>query len=130
MLLDDAIRKRGFRRWYERQLYEGHAYLVTGFLSLIMLAIAVEMIEFRGSAAGLVVLVTIATAGCGLCLFAWRQFTRLLFRAEYLAERATCAGCQTYARFEIVGAKEAPESLTGCTLDVRCRKCGHVWTID
>jgi hypothetical protein len=38
--LDEAIRKRGFRRWYERQLCESHAHLVTGLLSLIMMAIA------------------------------------------------------------------------------------------
>jgi hypothetical protein len=130
MLLDEAIRRRGFRRWYERQLYESHAHLVTGFLSLIMMAVAIEMIEFRGSAAGLVALVAIAVVGCGLCLYAWRQFTRLLFRAEHLAERATCAGCREYARFDIVAAKDAPESPAGCTLDVRCRRCGHAWTID
>jgi hypothetical protein len=62
MPLDEAIRKRGFRRWHERQLYESHAHLVTGLLSLIMMAIAIEMIEFRASAAGLVALVTIATS--------------------------------------------------------------------
>jgi hypothetical protein len=130
MPLDEAIRKRGFRRWYERQLYQGHAHLITGFLSLIMMALALEMIEFRGSAAGLIALVSIAIVGCGLCLFTWRQFTWLLFRAEYLAERATCAGCGEYARFDVVASKDAPESLTGCTLDVRCRKCSHSWTID
>jgi len=130
MPLDEAIRKRGFRRWYERQLYESHAHRVTGFLSLVMMAIATEMTEFRASAAGLLALVAIATAGCGLCLFAWRQFTRLRARAEYLAEPATCAGCRVYARFDVVAAKEAPGSLTGCTLDVRWRKCGRAWTID
>jgi hypothetical protein len=130
MPLDEAIRKRGFSRWYERQLYEGHAHLVTGFLSLIMMAIALEMIEFRGSAAGLVALAAIAVAGCGLCVFTWRRFTLLLFRAEHLAERATCARCRVYARFDVVAAKEAPASPAGCALDVRCRKCGHAWTID
>ena len=40
MPLDEAIRKRGFRRWYERQLCDGHAHLVTGLLSLITMAIA------------------------------------------------------------------------------------------
>lgn len=130
MPLDEAIRKRGFRRWYERQLYESHAHLLTGFLSLIMMALAVEMIEFRSSAAGLVALVAVAAAGCGLCIFAWRQFTRLLFRAEYLAERATCAGCRVYGRFDVVAAKGVADSLTGCMLDVRCRQCGHVWRID
>jgi hypothetical protein len=29
MALDDALRQRGFRRWYERQLIEAHAYLAS-----------------------------------------------------------------------------------------------------
>jgi hypothetical protein len=130
MSLDDAIRQRGFRRWYERQLFESHAHLVTGVLSLLMMAIAIEMIEFRKSFAGLLALLAIAIVGAGLCVFAWRQFTRLLFRAEYLAERATCGACRTYARFEVIGSRRVPESLTGCSLHVRCRKCTHAWTID
>ncbi len=40
MRLDDAIRRRGFRRWYEQQLIDGHLWLVTGFLALIMMLIA------------------------------------------------------------------------------------------
>ena len=129
MSLADAIRARGFRRWYERQLYESHAHLLTGLLSLIMMALALEMIEFRKSAASLLLLVTIGIAGCGLCIFTWRKFTYLLFRAEYLAERATCGACRGYGRFEVVVAREVPESITGCSLQVRCRQCSHEWTI-
>jgi len=29
MELSDGIRKIGFRRWYERQLIEGHLYLIS-----------------------------------------------------------------------------------------------------
>ena len=86
-----AIRKYGFRRWYSRQLVEGHAHLITGFLALIMMAIAVEEIEFRHTFAGWLSLGAVAAVGGGLCLVAWRQFNRVLFRAEHLAERATCA---------------------------------------
>ena len=100
-----------------------------GLLSLIMMAIAIEMVEFRGSWAGFVALVAVATIGCGLCVFTWRRFTELLGRAEYLAERATCAACQVYGRFEVVTAKAAPDSPTGCSLHVRCRKCGYAWSI-
>jgi hypothetical protein len=130
MPLADAIRKHGFQRWYERQLYESHAFLVAGFLCLIMMAIAIEESEFRKGTAGLLVLVAVAIGGGGLCLLAWRQFNRLLFRAEHLAEQATCAQCQTYARFVVVAARESPDVPTACSLDVRCRKCGHQWTID
>jgi hypothetical protein len=65
MRLDQAIGKRGFRRWYERQLYEGPAYLVTGLLALIMMAIALEVVQFRDSLLELVVLPGIcAIGGC------------------------------------------------------------------
>ena len=40
MNLSAAIGARGFRRWYERQLVESFAYLTTGVLSLIMMAVA------------------------------------------------------------------------------------------
>ena len=129
MPLDEAIRKRGFRRWYERQLYESHAHLVTGLLSLIMMALAVEMIEFRKSAGGFVALVAIAAGGCGLCIYTWRRFTLLLSRAEYLAGLATCRVCQNYGRLEILVARHAPDAVAGCALDVKCRQCGHTWTI-
>jgi hypothetical protein len=127
--LEDAIRERGFRRWHERQLYESHAYLVTGLLSLIMMALALEMIEFRESASHFLLLVSIGVAGCSLCIFAWRRFTFQLFRAEYLAERATCTACRCYGRFEVLVARQSPEALTGCVLDVRCRQCRHEWTL-
>ena len=130
MPVGDAIRRHGFRRWYERQLVESHAYLVTGFLSLIMMAVAVEASEVRKSAAGLLALVTIAIAGGWICLFTWGRFNRLLFRAEHLAERATCGACGTYGRFAVVRARDAPDAVAGCSLDVRCRRCGHEWTID
>jgi hypothetical protein len=129
MPLATAIRKYGFRRWYSRQLVEGHAHLVTGLLALIMMAIALEEIEFRHSFAGWLTLLAIAAAGGGLCLVAWRQFSRVLFRAEHLAERASCPQCRVYARFDVEASRENPDAVAGCALDVRCRGCGQRWTI-
>jgi hypothetical protein len=129
MRLDEAIRRRGFRRWHERQLYEAHAYLVTGLLALIMMAIALEVIAFRQSAAGFLALLTIGAAGGATCVFAWRRFTIMLAFAEYVAEQAVCPACRVYARFAIDRAVDAPDSVTGCALDVRCRACGHTWSI-
>jgi hypothetical protein len=58
-------RQAGFPARYERQLYEGHAYLVTGLLPLIMMAIALEVVQFRDSRLELVVLPGIgAIGGC------------------------------------------------------------------
>lgn len=129
MTLSEAISQRGFKRWYERQLIEGHAYLVTGLLAMLMMAISIEMIEFRQSAGGLAVLLLVGAAGSALTMFAWRQFTYLLARAEYIAERATCQACKVYGRFVIRRSDDNPQAVGGCTLHVECRKCGHGWTI-
>lgn len=130
MRLDDAIRKRGFRRWYERQLVDGHLWLVTGFLALIMMLIAIEVVPVRRSAAGLLLLTLIALAGGGICVVAWRRFTRTLFVAEHLAGQAVCPGCAAYARFTIEAAAEAPEAVAGWRLALRCRQCGTAWTLE
>jgi len=130
MPLDDAIREHGFRRWYERQLGEGFACVVTGFLSLIMMAVALEVIDFRAGVDGLLLLLAIALAGGTVCVAAWARFNRLLARAEYLAERASCPGCRAYARFAVIASRDAPGTAAGCTLTVRCRSCGNEWHID
>jgi hypothetical protein len=129
MRFDDAVRARGFRRWYERQLYESHAWLVTGLLSLVMMAIVIEESTFRGSLQGLALLAAIAVAGGGLALYAWREFNRLLFRAEAMASQANCPGCNAYAKFAVVSSRPSASSIVGCALDVRCRKCAREWTI-
>ncbi|MGE5170023.1 MAG: hypothetical protein ACM3JC_06575 [Rudaea sp.] len=129
MALADAIRRNGFTRWYERQLYESFAYLVSGFLALIMMAIAVEVIEFRQSVGGLLMLLVVAASGAMLCVVAWGRFHTLLARAEHFAGQARCPGCSAYARFTIVSSRHAPEALDGCALRVRCGKCAREWTI-
>jgi hypothetical protein len=130
MRLDDAIRRSGFRRWYERQLIDGHLWLVTGFLALIMMLVAIEVVPFRTSLGGLLLLTLVALAGGGVCLVAWRRFTRTLMVAEHLAGCAVCPGCATYARFTIEAAVEAPEAVTGWRLTLRCKPCGSVWTME
>ncbi|HVE50585.1 MAG TPA: hypothetical protein VNG69_13340 [Casimicrobiaceae bacterium] len=127
MPLEDALRQRGFRRWYERQLIESHAYLVTGFLSLIMMAIALETLAFRESIANAIILCVIALCGGALCIFAWNRFKSVLFAAEALAEQAVCTQCRTYGRFEVMDARASSAALFGRALTVRCRKCQHCW---
>ena len=129
MHLDEALRHGGFRRWYERQLIEGHIWLVTAFLALIMVAIVLEAIDFRASPANLLALVSVLAAGIALIAFAVRRFHILLGRAEVLAEQAVCGQCQTYGRFDVVHARDAQESLTGRMVRVRCRACAHEWSI-
>jgi uncharacterized membrane protein len=127
MPLDEALRRGGFRRWYERQLIESHLWLVTAFLALIMLAIALEAFEFRASAANALGLTSVVLIGGALVVFAVRRFHMLLARAEALAEQAVCSGCRAYGRFDVVQARNSSESLTGRSVRVRCRGCAHEW---
>lgn len=125
----DTIRDQGFRRWYERQLIESHAWLVTGFLALIMTAIAVEMIAFRESIGGFLALVGVGGSGAALCLYAWLRFNRQLFVAEHVAEQATCAACRSYGKLAFVSASHVEGTVIGRAIRVRCRRCGHEWAI-
>lgn len=124
-----TIGERGFRRWYERQLIDGFLCMITGVLSLIMMSIALEMLEFRATAGGLLALVSIAVVGGGLCALSWRKFHWLLARSEYLARQATCSRCRTYGRFTVLSSHDVVESPAGCAIDVRCRGCGKEWTM-
>ena len=84
------IQRYGFRRWYERQLYESHAYLALGFIALITMMGSMEVLgDTEGGLRYAVVLATAAAGGI-LMLVAWRRFTALLARAEHFAEAATC----------------------------------------
>jgi hypothetical protein len=127
MPLDESLRRGGFRRWYERQLIEGHAWLVTAFLALIMMAIALETVEFGASLVEAIVLTLVALAGGWLVLFAWQRFRTLLVRAEALAVQAVCTECRSYGRFEVLQARDSIESISGRSLRVRCRGCAHEW---
>ena len=111
MPLADAIRRIGFVRWYEHQLYEGFACLVTGFLALIMMAIALEVGGPEQSLGRWLWLGAVAAGGGSLCIFTWRRFTSLLARAEHFAGQANCPACSTYARFGVVSSRLMPESI-------------------
>lgn len=61
----------------------------------------------------------------GAGAWALRRYLRLLMRAEALANQAECRACQTYGRLELVHPQ-----AQGDAVDVRCRKCAHVWRIE
>lgn len=69
MELAAHLRKYGFRRWYERQLYESHAYLVTAFLSLIAVATAAELYTADDSLAQKLQMLVLGAGAATLCLF-------------------------------------------------------------
>jgi predicted Zn finger-like uncharacterized protein len=122
MKLDEGIRKHGFRKWYERELLQSHAHMALAFLCAVGVFAA-----FEASAGALDwvdrlidVLAVLVCGGVGV--WAIRRYLWLLGNAEAIAHQADCPSCQTYARLEV-------RSVPVDGVRVRCKKCGHEWTI-
>lgn len=133
MKLVDDLRRLGFRRWYERQLIESHAYLVTAFLALILLLAGIESLDYLRRSLIFYVVVIVAAAAAGTLMFiAWRRFITLLQRAELFAGTAECRRCKAWGLFDVIGAEAASdddpvEAGRPHWIRVRCRKCGQEW---
>jgi hypothetical protein len=134
----EGIRKLGFRRWYERRLIEAHAFLVTGFLALIL---AVAFLELRGATSTggermTYLLGAVAALAGGIV--AWLRYHRMLTLIEWAGEKATCPACGEYGRLRLLAA--SPHAPTGDRdsdlaaeiplMRVACRACGNEWDID
>lgn len=134
MQVNEYIHRYGFRRWYERQLIESHAYLALGFVALILLLAGVEMLEgMRGGARYAAILVA-ASLGGTLLLIAWKRFRVLLARAEHFAEAAACPGCGVWGKFRVLrqeaeDEEQPPEAGRPHWLRVQCSKCEREWRI-
>lgn len=130
------IRSRGFRRWYERQLIECHAWLVSCFLGIVCAASGME-ISGQGAPGARGLGLALTVAGMVLGYFSWRRYRVMLEVAERLGELAVCPGCQAYAKFSVTAAGPTPlpdgadlqsDQLSGeVWLQTRCRRCGHEW---
>lgn len=135
MNIAEDIRRRGFRRWYERQLTQGFAYLAMAFLALIALLAGYESLAQLPSTSLFYATLFIAVAGAGvLTLVAWRRFVTLVLRAEQFAHAAECPQCKLWGRFEVMAAEpggegEPLESGHPRWLRVRCRRCGQGWRL-
>ena len=76
MTAADGIRKLGFRRWYERQLIESHVYLVTGFLSMIMVFACFEDFSLRAPGIKPFLMLALIMGGAVLCAVSlWRYLS-------------------------------------------------------
>lgn len=129
------IQRYGFRRWYERQLYESHAYLVLAFIALILMMTGMEMLATTEP--GVRYAAVLATAACGgLGMFvAWRRFSALLARAEHFGEAATCPRCAEWGKFNVLAQESAsaddpPEAGRPHWIKVRCKKCEAEWRME
>lgn len=117
-----AVVRLGFRRWYERQLIAGHAWLAACFLSMVIVAAGVELLGSRETRAELVLDAAIVAAGGLTGWFAWRRYAHALRLAGLLGEQAVCPGC---GRF---GFRCDPQQARdGRCLLVHCSRCGSQW---
>lgn len=130
MNADDAIANIGFRRWYERQLFESHACLAICFLCMIVLAVFVQAAlpassaSAQGSVANLLTALGVAAIG----VWSWNHYRLVSARAGRYGHVAHCEHCGTYARFDIEGSgtgTRAGEPM----LKVRCQQCRHRWAM-
>lgn len=126
MAVPDDIRRRGFRKWYERELLRGHSHLVLLLLCAVAALGAVEAFGQAGSEKLLMAASLLVAAGLGA--WAMRRYLYFLLRAEAIANQATCPACKAYARFAVepsAAGGDPTDSLSVC-----CRRCGHRWQID
>ena len=128
------IEQHGFRRWYERQLIESHAYLALGFVALILLLSGMELLSTAESGMRYVIVLSTAAAGGMLLVVAWHRFGVLLARAEHVGEAATCPQCKSWGTFKVVAQESSstddpPEAGRPHWLQVRCTQCEAVWKL-
>lgn len=114
----DSISRLGFSRWYERRLIEAHAWFVSAFFCMVAIAACMEELFFRGSALRLLFYLAVILGSAAIGIYGLVRYHKILVEAESYGENATCASCQTYARFRVISGSQ-----------VRCRKCGHEWRL-
>jgi hypothetical protein len=114
-----SIERLGFKRWYERQLIEGHAWLVSCFLCALAIAATLEVFGMRLSSATGVVVLAFVYAGGLICWHSLKRYRTIMGQAERLSEQSTCKACSAYAAFSITAQHP---------MSVRCLKCAHEWT--
>lgn len=114
----EGIAKLGFRRWYERQLLEGHAWLVSCVLCLIAIFAMLEELSLRGPLARALACGALTVLAGLLAIYALQKYRLIMEQAERYGEHSTCARCGAYGRFTL---------LAGTT--VECRKCANRWSL-
>ena len=122
MKLAEGIRTVGFRKWYERELLTGHAHLAGVLMCVLGLMMALEASSRFTSTLDRVIDIVAVIICAAVGAWALRRYLFLLARAEAIAHQADCPHCQAYGR--LACEAERPDAV-----DVRCRKCGHRWTI-
>lgn len=127
MTTAQGIAKLGFRRWYERQLIQGHVWFVTCFLCMIVVAACLEQLDLGGPLLEQFYDAALLAGAAYVCFKSMRWYSFLLGRAETLGAQSSCTQCSTYGILKVVDVGSGDE----CSwIRVRCKKCGHEWRMD
>lgn len=117
----DLISRIGFRRWYERQLVEGHAWLVACFLAIILVAAGIELLSLERGAADFAFDALLIGGALLGGWFSWRRYAWIMMRADFIGEQANCPACNFYG-FRC-------DRTLAATFNARCPKCKHEWKV-
>jgi hypothetical protein len=124
----EGIRRHGFRKWYERQLIEGHLWLVTLLLAVLVMASGFELAGEVAGAFDLVYDAMLVLGGGVLSGVSWRRYSRAMMIAEHVGHQAVCPSCERYgfrAQPDEPGADPRVPRLVAS-----CPRCHHRWPID
>ena len=120
----EGIRRIGFRRWYERQLIESHAWLVTCVLAMILVTAGLELVSLEDGWRDFVFDGLLIGGGLLLGWLAWMRYARILMVAEFIGGQANCPACEHY------GFRCDPAQRHGTAISARCPKCDHRWSVE
>jgi hypothetical protein len=133
----ERIRTEGFRQWYQRQLIECHAWLVSWFLGLIVVFSGVEVAG--ADTASRIEGALLVSGGLALAWYSLQRYRFMFETAQRLGEQAVCPGCKAYGRFRVPYSGPAPSEDEadparaspdrGIWLRAQCRLCGVEWML-
>lgn len=122
MHLSNAIKRLGYRKWYERQLTESHLNLVTAFLALIAAGGCLEQMSGPLSLSDKLIDVAGLVACAAFMVWSIRRYFFSLTYAQAVDAHAECPQCKAYGKFTV-------ESGDAHYAAVVCRKCGTRWRL-
>jgi hypothetical protein len=146
------LKQMGFKKWYERQLIDGHIYLVLALFCVVLVACGFELVSLKDRNLGILgngALIFIAA------LVAWQsmiRYQRIMLEAEYIGGHAECSNCGRYGfkwpvdefpqavRRASESNQEEPSRYLGSLfsrdereveqISAFCGRCQHRWRID
>jgi len=103
-----------------------------------MVMACLEGFSFRASGVEPLLRLSAMFAGGAVGMVSLSRYARMLSQAWRAAECSICGKCAAYGLLEVTGARvlarrallEEEVRLAPPALVVRCRKCGHEWTIE